>query len=69
MIQSFFGLPGESRGDGDGGAALGGDILLEGEPALGLDDVQPLAGLLVHHLEEGVLEDRVQLLPAHLELI
>lgn len=69
IIQSFLSPPGEAGGNSHRGTALRGDVLLQGQSALGLDDVQSLVGLFVHHFEEGVLEDGVQLVSTHLELI
>ena len=47
--------------------SFGCDVFLQRQSSLGLDQLQSLAGLLVHHFEQGVLEDGVQLVASDLE--
>ena len=69
MILSHFGLSSHSLGHRHRTSPLSCYVLLQRQTSLGLNQLQSLTWLLVHHLEEGVLQDWVQFVTSHLELV
>ena len=65
-LDSHFCFP-HPLADGYWASSFGGYVFLQRQPPLGFNQLQPLAGFLVHHLEKGILQDGVQLFSSHLE--